>query len=352
MTQVSPPFYSTIASTYTENGKDGNIIFNASLAYECLTSVPFNPAVATRFLEYYNDTLQFQSTLTYLKNPPASYQQPPVDLLQGLAQIQEGIDTGAFLNEYEFEAALQTLIYEAHDTHLNLVAGVLAAFTFGSPYDIVSVSIDGKQLPKVYLADDLFDSQFFADWQPSAIATINGQNVVDYLTLFAAKNSVGTLEPHADWNQLMLSPSLDIQAYFDVFSGGATFYPGDTITFVFENGTTLGPENFIAIYNSPGDTGPLTTGGDFYNFFVLGFYPASYDPYAVPTTDNSTGSSATTTTDSSAPTSTTDSSSTTDSATPTPSWGNPAYPQPDVAQPDLGTYGGGYVSGQKTNFST
>lgn len=247
---------------------------------------------------------------------------------------------------------MQTLIYEAHDTHLNLVAGVLAAFTFGSPYDIVSISIDGTQLPKVYLADDLFDSNFFAGWQPSAIATINGQDVVDYLTSFAAQNSIGTLEPHADWNQLMLSPSLDIQALFDVFSGGATFYPGDTITFAFENGTTLGPENFVAVYYSPGDTGPLTTGGDFYNFFVLGFYPASYDPFAVTTPDNSTGSSATTT-DSSAATSTTDASSTTNSATPTPSsWGNQAYPQPDIAQPDLGTYGEGYVSGKNTNFST
>ena len=67
----------------------------------------------------------------------------------------------------------------------------------------------------------------------------------------------------------MLSAALDIQAYFDVFSGGATFYPGDTITFVLENGTSI-TDNFLAVYNSPGPTGPLETGGDFYNFFVLG----------------------------------------------------------------------------------
>lgn len=130
-------------------------IFNASLAYECLTSVPFNPAVATRFLDYYNDTLQFQSTLTYLKNPPASYQQPGVDLLGGLAQLQQGINSGLFPNQYEFEAALQTLLYAAHDYHLDLVAGILSAFSFASPYDIVSVSLDGVQLPKVYLAGNV-----------------------------------------------------------------------------------------------------------------------------------------------------------------------------------------------------
>jgi len=127
-------------------------VFKASLAYECLTSVPFNPAVATRFLEYYNDTLEFQSTLTYLKNPPTSYQQPGVDLIAGLQHLQEAINNGVFPNQYEFEAALQTLLYATHDAHVNLYAGILAAFTFASPYDIVSLSIDGIQLPKVYLA--------------------------------------------------------------------------------------------------------------------------------------------------------------------------------------------------------
>ena len=127
------------------------IIFAAKDAYNCLTSVPFNPAVATRFLKYYTDTLEFQTTLAYLKNPPASYQQPASDLFKDLKQLQQDIDRGAFPNQYAFEATLQSLIYSAHDSHLNLVAGILSAFTFASPYGIASVSIDGIQLPKVYL---------------------------------------------------------------------------------------------------------------------------------------------------------------------------------------------------------
>jgi hypothetical protein len=74
--------------------------FEASLVYECLTSVPFNAAVATRFLQYYNDTIQFQSTLAYLKNPPASYQQPAVDFVGGLNQLQQQINSGSFANQY------------------------------------------------------------------------------------------------------------------------------------------------------------------------------------------------------------------------------------------------------------
>lgn len=75
-----------------------------------------------------------------------------MDLLAGLQHLQEGINNGIFPNQYEFEAALQTLLYATHDAHVNLYAGILAAFTFASPYDIVSLSIDGIQLPKVYLA--------------------------------------------------------------------------------------------------------------------------------------------------------------------------------------------------------
>jgi len=117
--------------------------------------VPFNGAVATRFLKYYNDTIQFQSNLAYLKDPPASYQQPKVDLVGGLAAIQADIDSGTFTNQYEFEATLQSLIYSTHDAHLNLIAGILGIFTFGSVWDIASVSLDGISLPKVYFSGGL-----------------------------------------------------------------------------------------------------------------------------------------------------------------------------------------------------
>lgn len=131
------------------------IFFEAKIVYDCLTSVPFNPAVATRFLKYYNDTLQFQTNLNYLKSPPPSYQQPAIDLIGGLNKIQEDIDNAIFPNQYTFEAVLQNLIYSAHDAHLYLDAGILSAFSFASPYYIVSVSSDGQQLPKVYVKGTL-----------------------------------------------------------------------------------------------------------------------------------------------------------------------------------------------------
>jgi hypothetical protein len=327
-------------------------IFNASFVYECLTSVPFDPAVASQFLDYYNDTLQFQSTLTYLKNPPRSYQQPGVDLLGGLAALKQGIEDGIFPNQYEFEAALQSLLYASHDGHVTLNAGILAAFSFSSPEEIVSLSLDGIQLPKVYLVKDLADSNFSLTYQPSPIISINSQDVVTYLTEFARKNSIGMIEPHGDWNQLMRSAAQDIQGYSNTFST-ATFYPGDTITFELENGTSL-TEQFQATYYDLGDTGPLQTGGDFYNSFVLGLLPASYDPDLIDNnTINITAILEQTDPDLSgaAPTAAATSAPAAASSQPAcGSWQNLAYPGcADTFQDDLGTFGGGFVSGYFLN---
>lgn len=133
----------------------------------------------------------------------------------------------------------------------------------------------------------------------------------------------------------MSSSALDIQNLFSIFEGYTTFYPGDELTFTFENGTELGPEPWLAIYNSPGETGPLATGGDFYNFFVLGLYPASYNPDAVATDSSAAPTAAPTqTADSAANVSSTAS---VESIAPTPTaWESTAYPQkPDIVQDDF-----------------
>ena len=164
---------------------------------------------------------------------------------------------------------------------------------------------------------------------------INGQDVTDYLTQFAALNAIGGLEPNADWNQLMSSPALDIQNLYSIFEGLITFYPGENIAFTFENGTSLDPEPWLAIYNSQGDTGPLSTGGDFYNFFVLGLYPASYNSSATSAAATSGATAAAT----SAAASSAPAAASSSASTPT-SWDNSAYPtNPAVVQPDFGATG-------------
>ncbi|KAE8336704.1 hypothetical protein BDV24DRAFT_168006 [Aspergillus arachidicola] len=248
-------------------------IFGASQAYKCLTSLPFRADIASQLVQYANDMIQFHSTLAYLADPPQSYQQPAVDLVAGLSQLQSDIDNNVFRNEYAFEVALNHLIHAAHDDHLELVGRALSRFTYAAPYSIVSVSSDGVELPKVYISGRYTGKFKIA---PSAIRTINGQDIVEYLTQFAAVNSFGKLEPHADWNMLMRSAVLEIQGKREAFHEAAT-YPGDFITFTFENDTTLGPLPWKASFCCHGGNAPLQMEDDFYDFFVLGHYPASYD---------------------------------------------------------------------------
>lgn len=192
---------------------------------------------------------------------------------------------------------------------------------------------------------DVYNSNSFTTYQPSAVKFINDQDVTSYLDAFATNNSYGSTEGHADWNQLMLSGAQDVQGYFNSFSGNTLFYPGDNISFTFENGTTI-TDKYLGVYWSQGPTGPLATGGDFYNFFVLGFWPASYDPSS---DDEGADGSASATGSFSSATAAATATATATISIPTPTgWGSDEFwypPAADVAQPDLGTYGGGYITG-------
>lgn len=325
----------------------GYDFFYASQVFECLSNVPFIDNVATRFLDYYNQTLQFQSTLAYLKNPPTGYQQPPVDVLQELQKVRDNVNSGLYKNQYVFEADIQLLINRMHDAHVYLSAGIMAPFAFVSPYGLVSASPDGKQEPAIYLASDVVESRL-QNWakEPSPIVKINGVDVIEYLTAFAELNSNGYLEPHADWNAVMESPARDIQGSWSLLQT-ASFYPGDELVFEFRNDTKIATY-WLATYSESGYTGPLSTAGDFYNYFVLGELPASYNvdnpdeqwwPDAEPTEDGDEDV-------------TPDEEPDYGCANGSPSelsWCNissGAYPNnPDIYQDDLGVTGGGVATG-------
>ena len=247
--------------------------------YECLQSIPFNPAVAIRFLDYYNMTLQFQSTLGYLKAPPVGYQQPPFDFNQALEEIKQNVTRAVYKNQYEFEAQLQLLVHQLRDTHVILNAGALSAFSFVGSFGLVSASVDGKQAPEIYLDEDLYEAWALEEYKASPVTHINGIDVIEYLESFAEQNSQGFLEPNADWNGIMDSPAMDIQGFSSTFQS-AKLYPGnealsDALNFTLKNGTVV-ESVWWALCVGCRETGPITTGGDFYNYFVLGFLPDSY----------------------------------------------------------------------------
>ncbi len=187
-------------------------------------------------------------------------------------------------------------------------------------------------------------------WTPSAVSTINGEDVIPFLTQFAALNAPGNVEPHADWNDLMSSAAGDVQGMFSAFEGNSKFYPGENITFNFENGSSTGILPWLAWYSNDIVNNPpsLSTGQDLYNYFVLGLPPPSNSTVTTSTSvpvAASTSFAATSTVAGASPT-------TAGSAEATPSsWEYfPFYPDnPVVSQPDLGLLNGGVVTGYFLN---
>ena len=215
--------------------------------------------------------------------------------------------------------------------------------------------------------DDLLQDQ--NGWSASALTHINGEDAVDFLDQFAAGNAQGTLEPHADYQQLFYSAAASIQNQVSAFEGTTPFYPGENVTFTFENGTVVGPTPWLATSDLIGYTPPIFDGQDFYNFFVVNSAPGLYRRSRKrEAQDDSSGGVATTTINPLAAASGTFAASlasgtfasyaavtTTDplaATSTTAGWNNQAYPHPVYVQPNLGGGNGEILTGYFLNDSS
>ena len=75
----------------------------AQLAYDCITSVPFNQSAALALVDGVVPYFRWQSNTVWLKDPPAEYAekvQPAVDIWGELEKIREKVVGGEYENEY------------------------------------------------------------------------------------------------------------------------------------------------------------------------------------------------------------------------------------------------------------
>ncbi|KAK0122059.1 hypothetical protein ONS95_010323 [Cadophora gregata] len=242
-----------------------------ALAYECLTSVPLDKDAATSLIQYYKPYLEFLSTLAWLKDPPESYKQPAVDLIGGLENITSQISNNAFGNQYEFELAIRNLLHGAHEGHLALQTPLYSLFIFRSPFEFVSVSSDGSQLPQIYVYRDfelVATSSATLSWSPSPVTDIDGQSAEAFLADYARNHATGTIEPHADYNSVLFNAARYLGnnlVQSTPLGLGFDYLGHDTMNLTFANGTsTSGNWTSIAQQNLTG----VTSGEDLYQAFV------------------------------------------------------------------------------------
>lgn len=83
---------------------------------------------------------------------------PPVDIFAGLDNISTTAASGGFVSEYDFQLSIVELISAAHDGHFAYRPDVFKAFVFRNNLvaDLVSVSRDGKEVPKLYHYGELY----------------------------------------------------------------------------------------------------------------------------------------------------------------------------------------------------
>lgn len=191
--------------------------------------------------------LEWQSDITYLKNPPKGYEYPGYDLFGTLASVRQNIVDGQYSSELDFQTDLFKNIFgPAHDGHLSYYPDLLAkTFHFGHPMALVSISEDGKALPEIKALNDVLSTSKTA----SSIMAINSVPAAKYIEDQA--NIVGLKQDvDANYNAMfyqVFGRSIGSTGGFNAGGRGSLLYQGANTTFDFANGTKVTLKNTATI---------------------------------------------------------------------------------------------------------
>ncbi|THZ05078.1 hypothetical protein D6C95_03000 [Aureobasidium pullulans] len=248
----------------------------AEIAYQCLHSIPFNQTAALDLLKSIRPYMEWQTTLSYVKDPPKEYAlnvQPGFDFWKAFDAVEHNVVDGVYKSEYDFGWDLYQANQQVHDGHFTFVPdSVGKIFIFGRTTPLVSVSDDGKSLPVVYAYADIVASSFGnSTFQPSPITMIDGQNTTQFLEDWS---QYGTLQDRdALWNNLFYSPAQVSLGTAGTSTGtfvgrgrGRFVYPGANTTFSFANGSTITHENFAKVLV---DFKNISSGADIYKQYFI-----------------------------------------------------------------------------------
>lgn len=219
----------------------------AQVAYECLQSVPLDQKGNVQQIKELKEMVQFQSTLSWLKNGVKN-QIEPLDVLGILDQMSHKVQEGGFTSEYEFQLALHLLFNSAQDFHLRWRSDILEPLVF-TRLDgwLISLSKDGLSPPQVYFVDDLASPASNASFTPSPIKTINGVDAVQYL--YNVSDLTNYHDPDARYNSLFINRPLASmrKGVGNAFFTQSNIYDGPTTELTFYNGTKKSLQNIATI---------------------------------------------------------------------------------------------------------
>jgi hypothetical protein len=208
-------------------------------AQACLTSIPFYQDLAAQWLAELRKYVEWQSTLDILRQPPATYQSPPVDIQQGLDDISAKINASQYQSQYDFETEVTMLIRSANDGHFSVKPCTLGIFDFSLDlsFALVSISSDGIKAPKIYALNDLAQLSL-GDDTVSPVVSINGTNATEYLV--QVSSDIGYQDPDARFNAALANFASTVTGGTGAgqFTHKSGLWPGAAaVALEFENGT-------------------------------------------------------------------------------------------------------------------
>ncbi|KAI9698904.1 MAG: hypothetical protein M1820_007325 [Bogoriella megaspora] len=307
---ILPSACKTLASQAHAQLPAATPTFKPSIVYDCLQEVPINKTLAIQQIKWLEDFLQFHSTTAYLKDPPPTYEPAAVDLFSVLNNIKGKALSGQYVNEYDFELEVYNLFVAGRDGHLGFEPSLVGNFGIKRNVELVSVSSDGIQLPKIYFqADILAVVAGNVTFTPSAVSAIDGENVTEHLINLAFDQKYQ--DNDAQFNMLFPSPVVIAPAtrpVFGHFSQSIFTHHNDSTSYTFENGSTITIVN--TAYANVGLS--FASGAELFKSFYLDSEAPSTNSLASPQSSSSSQVSL------------------------------PGYPQPVTGAASIGGYATGY----------
>jgi hypothetical protein len=237
-----------VSASLAAIGPSGQPLVPAEVGYNCLNSVKVDVAGDIQQIEELKAYLQWQTTFTYLSNPPAGYTEKPVDILGGLDLIAQKVKNGSYTSEWAVQSDISSLLSQAYDNHLGFKSDMANVIEFERNLSLVSISKDGVALPELYIYEDIMKTQNGEKFTPSSIKTINGQNATIYVSnqaLQATYHDADTRFNAMFPNQALISTGQMSSDSLGTFKLGK--YDGPSTNYVFSNGSTLNSPNFAYI---------------------------------------------------------------------------------------------------------
>ncbi|KAI1460045.1 hypothetical protein F4805DRAFT_417912 [Annulohypoxylon moriforme] len=260
-----------VSSTWSAQiGATATPTVEASIAYECLNSVPIDKDGALKFIDELKPYVEWQSDTVFKKNPPADYGYPPTDLWASIDEVREALTADKYANEYAWQADLYVKLFgPAHDGHFVVYIDALsAAVEWQRPFALVSISEEGPDgsAPVIKVYDDILNGVE----SPSTVKLINGVDAATYIEDWIGQAG-GNQDVDAAYNSMFFEKAFVAenknQGYFQTGGRVRYIYPGNTTSFVFENGTTLDLPNQARL---KGNWRTVVDGPSFFNRFCSG----------------------------------------------------------------------------------